>query len=247
MYSKADTHIHTTYSDGLMTPEEIVDFVAAETDLRVIAITDHDTAEGALLAWRYARQRYKDRLEVIIGQEVTTEEGDVVGLFIQATLPKFKTAAAAIQAIHAQGGLAIAVHPFAHWLLFGHMAGVSTKIAVLPFDGIETRNGFPANIPSNSLAAWFNRAHGQRLPTLGGSDSHAASTVGQTYTHFPGTTAADFFRAVEQNRVRAGGLCWGVRSGLRLLPTLATRGWPHHQQQKRASAKGMRPEFRVES
>ena len=49
MYSKADTHIHTTFSDGLFSPQELVEHVAVETDMAVIAITDHNTAEGALL------------------------------------------------------------------------------------------------------------------------------------------------------------------------------------------------------
>ncbi|MEZ4557647.1 MAG: hypothetical protein R2851_17670 [Caldilineaceae bacterium] len=49
MFSKADTHMHTTCSDGLVSPEELVDYVAAQTDLRIcIFVTDHDTAEGGL-------------------------------------------------------------------------------------------------------------------------------------------------------------------------------------------------------
>jgi predicted metal-dependent phosphoesterase TrpH len=238
MYSKADTHIHTTFSDGLMSPEEVVDFGATQTDLRVIAITDHDTAEGALLARQYA-QRYAGRLEVIVGQEVSTKEGDVVGLFLQTTLPKFKTAAAAIEAIHVQGGLAVAVHPFAHWFLFGHMKGVSRKILSLPFDGVEIRNGFPTNlISSNPLTTWLNRIQGQRLPALGGSDSHVSFTIGQPGTRFPGSTAADFRRAVETNQVQAKGLCWSLSSIARLIPTLARQGLPS-QQQKRSEAELM--------
>jgi len=102
MYSKADTHMHTTCSDGLMSPEDTVEIIASQTDLRVIAITDHDTAEGALVAHAYAKRRGLP-LEVIIGQEFSTVDGDVVGLFLKSTLPKFKTAAQAIDAIHTQG------------------------------------------------------------------------------------------------------------------------------------------------
>ena len=48
--NKADIHIHTTYSDGLMTPEEAVEYAATETELCVIAITDHDTIAGGVAA-----------------------------------------------------------------------------------------------------------------------------------------------------------------------------------------------------
>src|SRR5262245_25503666 len=88
LWSKADLHLHTTYSDGYMTPAETVEIIATQTPLKVIAITDHDTTEGAFLAQEYARQYYP-HLEVIIGQEVTTGEGDIIGLYLQSTLPRF--------------------------------------------------------------------------------------------------------------------------------------------------------------
>lgn len=49
-WSKADLHIHTTYSDGANSVVEIMEHIATRTDLRIIAITDHDTIAGALVA-----------------------------------------------------------------------------------------------------------------------------------------------------------------------------------------------------
>lgn len=227
MYSKADTHIHTTYSDGLMSPEETVDMIVAQTDLQVIAITDHGTAEGAFVARAYAL-RHAPRLEIIIGQEVSTDEGDVVGLFLKSTLPSFKTAAEAIAAIHARGGLAVAVHPFSRWATFANMHGVARKIFELPFDAVEVRNGFPTNLLSNPLTAWLNRHIGQNLPELGGSDSHVPFTAGQAMTLFPGRSAADLRRAIENGTVQAGGSLWKLSSLVRLLPVLAQRGLPRY-------------------
>jgi hypothetical protein len=230
MFSKADTHIHTTYSDGLMSPEEVVDYVAAQTDLAVIAITDHNTAEGAFIGQAYAR-RHVPHLEVIIGQEVSTQEGDVVGLFMTETLPCFETAAAAITAIHAQGGLAVAVHPCSRWVTLNNMKGVGTKIFELPFDGVESRNGFPANLISNPLTTWLNRYWGQKLPELGGSDSHVTFTIGQPCTQFPGRSAADLRRAIKQGQVRAQGHFWLPDSITRMIPLLLKRrGLPHYEQ-----------------
>ena len=228
MFSKADTHIHTTYSDGLLTPEETVDAIARATDLKVIAITDHDTAEGAFVAQAYARRHAPD-LEVIIGQEVTTDEGDVVGLFLKATLPRYKTAAEAVSAIHAQGGLAVAVHPYSRWTSLGLMQGVAHKIRELPFDAIEVRNGFPTNFISNPLTTWLNRRFGQNLPEMGGSDSHAPVTAGQPHTRFPGSSATDLRLAIEQGNVTAGGGLWNLSSLISLVPLLLTHGLPHHQ------------------
>jgi predicted metal-dependent phosphoesterase TrpH len=228
MYSKADTHIHTSYSDGFMSPEETVEIIVAQTDLRVIAITDHETTEGAWVAQAYAdRQRLP--LDIIIGQECSTREGDVVGLFLKSTLPSFKTAPEAIEAIHAQGGLAVAVHPFSQWSTLKNMRGLGSKIFGLPLDAVEARNGCPANFLSNPLTAWLNRSLGQNLPELGGSDSHAPFTAGQSFTWFPGHSATDLRRAIESGAVRPDGPLWTPRSLARLTPILLKQGLPHCQ------------------
>jgi predicted metal-dependent phosphoesterase TrpH len=111
--NKADIHIHTTYSDGLMTPEAVVEYAATETQLSVIAITDHDTIAGAVAARRYwqCNQRDLSHLDIIIGSEITSRDGDIVGLFLKEDVPAGLSAAETVQAIHAQSGLAIAVHP----------------------------------------------------------------------------------------------------------------------------------------
>ncbi|MBI1881698.1 MAG: PHP domain-containing protein [Chloroflexi bacterium] len=228
MYSKADTHMHTTYSDGLMSPEDTIEIIASQSDLRVIAITDHDTAEGAFVAQAYARRR-KLPLEVIIGQEFSTMDGDVVGLFLKSTLPHFKTAAQAIDAIHAQGGLAVAVHPFSRWATLNNMCGLGTKIFDLPLDGVEVRNGFPTNLLSNPLATWLNRHHGQNLSELGGSDSHAPFTAGQAFTWFEGRTADDLRWAIESGATRAGGGLWTPVNLARMIPMLLKQGLPHYE------------------
>jgi predicted metal-dependent phosphoesterase TrpH len=228
MYSKADTHLHTTCSDGLMSPEDTVEIIARQTDLRVIAITDHDTAEGALLAHVHAKRRGLP-LEVIVGQEFSTVDGDVVGLFLKSTLPKFKTAAQAIAAIHTQGGLAVAVHPFSHWSTLNYMCGLGMKIFELPLDGVEVRNGFPTNFLTNPLAERLLRRKGQNLAELGGSDSHVPFTAGQAFTWFEGQTASDLRWAIESGTTRAGGTLWTPLSLARMIPVLLERGLPHYE------------------
>lgn len=223
-HSRADTHIHTTFSDGMATPQQVVDYVVAKTDLRVIAITDHDSAEGALVAREYARSHALP-IDVIVGQEVTTHEGDVVGLFIRETLPAFRTALEAVLAIHQQGGLAVAVHPFSAKWTFGLMQGVASRIGDLPLDGVEVRNGFPTNLVANPYAIWYNRRRGQALSELGGSDSHAVETIGQAHTLFPGHTALDLRMAMERGRTQAAGPLWTPGALVRVAGQLAKGGF----------------------
>lgn len=71
---KADLHVHTTYSDGTAGVPDILARVAA-SDLRVVAITDHDTINGA----REARRLVRDfDIDVIVGEEVSTREGHLL-------------------------------------------------------------------------------------------------------------------------------------------------------------------------
>lgn len=231
IFHKADTHMHTSYSDGMASPEALVDYVVAKTDLKVIAITDHDTADGALVARDYAGRMGYD-LDVVIGQEVTTEQGDILGLFVRHTLPQFSTAVDAIDAIHRQGGLAIAAHPFSRWATWGQMHGVGKRLLTLPLDGVEVRNGFPLNLISNRITARANQRRTRPLSRLGGSDSHSVYTIGQPHTLFPGSSASDLRTAIMRGTTLPSGPLWTPWSLLRILPDLAKHGFPSSSAQK---------------
>ena len=86
---KADLHIHTTASDGLLSPAEVVQ-MAKQAGLAAIAITDHDTVAGITEAQEWAQ---KIQLEVVPGVEISTVEGQqevhVLGYYIDEQDPKF--------------------------------------------------------------------------------------------------------------------------------------------------------------
>ena len=66
---RADLHLHTTFSDGKLTPQQVVK-EAWKLNLRAIAITDHDTVDGVPLSLDEAK-KYSN-LEVIPGIELST-------------------------------------------------------------------------------------------------------------------------------------------------------------------------------
>lgn len=224
-WNKADLHLHTDYSDGMMSPAETVATIFQETDLRVIAITDHDTAEGALLARSFA-QRKGLRQEVVVGQEITTGQGDVLALYIEESLPRFSTAAEAIAAVHKLGGLAIAPHPFFLW--GWEMESVHFHIRTLPFDAIESRHGCPLSFVSNGMAHLVNHWFGQKLPELGNSDAHIPCAAGQAFTWFRGHTAAELRTAIETGAVCPGGSLWTPRTIWSMAKAVRRHGWPEY-------------------
>lgn len=201
---RADLHLHTTYSDGAPTVPELLDAVAARGDLAVIAVTDHDTIAGATLARDLAAGgRYP--FEVVVGEEITSREGHIVGLFLDAPIAPGQSAAATVAAVHAQGGLAFAAHPFFRdrpRRARRTMDGVGALAARLPFDAIEVANSTPflewANLRARRCAA----RHG--IPAIGASDAHIVAAIGKAFTRFPGRSAADLRRAIRAGTIRAG-------------------------------------------
>jgi hypothetical protein len=204
--SKADIHIHTTFSDGLNEPEDVVNYVVSHTDLSVIAITDHNTIDGARSAYAYWQKHRAefDGLEIIKGVEISSSDGHILGLFLEEDIPRNMSPADTVAAIHEQGGLAIAAHPFTHLLPFTDFHGIGRRIAHLPLDGVEERSSVPTEIYANVMTAVYNRRHANHA-TLGSSDAHYLTMIGKTYTLFSGQTARDFRQAVEQKQVKAGG------------------------------------------
>ncbi|MEM6282776.1 MAG: PHP-associated domain-containing protein [Chloroflexota bacterium] len=208
-YSKADFHMHTTCSDGLMSPEALVEYVAANTDLTVIAVTDHETIEGSLIAKAYAEHFAGDfnGLEVITGSEIRSADGEILALYIYEDVPPGLSGEETIARIHAQGGLAIAAHPYSFFFaMLGKvgMVGAQDRIANLPFDAVEVINGTPTEIFTNPYTRWRNRQWANR-PESGGSDSHYIRSLGATYTWFPGSSAADLRHALETGQIKPGG------------------------------------------
>ena len=111
-WSKADLHIHSNHSDGLASVPDIMEYVATQTDLKVIAITDHNTIEGALFA-KSLEDMYPG-FEVVVGEEITSKWGHILGLFLTEEVPPGLSAVETIARINEQGGVAIIAHPFAN-------------------------------------------------------------------------------------------------------------------------------------
>lgn len=91
---KSDLHIHTFYSDGVFSPEKIVD-TAIDVGLQVIALTDHDNILSYQVAKDYLKKENKeDKLEIIQGIEVNTlyknYEVHILGYFMDVNNSDFQ-------------------------------------------------------------------------------------------------------------------------------------------------------------
>jgi predicted metal-dependent phosphoesterase TrpH len=99
--------MHTNHSHDCATDvEALLDHCIAE-GLGAIAITDHNEVSGGLAAAAMDKP-----ITVIVGEEVKTSQGEVIGLFLHERIERGMSMAQTIAAIHDQGGLVYMPHPF---------------------------------------------------------------------------------------------------------------------------------------
>jgi predicted metal-dependent phosphoesterase TrpH len=199
---RADLHLHTLASDGLIGARDLVDFVEAETDLDVIAVTDHDETSAAHEAREWAARRGY-RVQVIPGVEVTTRDGHLLALFVEERPPALQSLQRTAEWVREHNGVCLAPHPFTRWthsLSTRAMAGVVDSDLVA---GVEVLNSSLAGRASRPHALAWARKHG--LAQIGASDAHMVAMLGLARTRFPGRTPDELRAAIEQRTTWAEG------------------------------------------
>ncbi len=200
---KIDLHVHTCYSyDGFTTLREVI-LYAKRRGLNGVAVTDHNTIEGALKLHRKNKP-----IIVIPGIEVSTSHGHVLALNVTELIPKGLTVQETIERIHDAGGIAIAAHPFT----LGKLGiGWETNSS---FDAIEVINSasFPfffSVFMSKKLANYL------KLPQTGGSDAHHPCEIGQAYTEVEAESDVEnIIESIRKGRTKPRGkpLSWVMRA-----------------------------------
>jgi len=203
--SAAEIHCHTLASDGMATSIEVVEG-AKKLGLSVVCITDHDTVPNDIDA---AIERGAELdVGVVRGQEITTRlkplAGDsgvhILGLFLERSVREHMTIPETVDAIHDEGGLAIIPHPFSVWY-FASMWPKRLReiLETHRFDGIEMRHRVGLRRGGWGELDKFYAENREALgASLGAGDSHHGYfDLGSWLTLFPGTSAADLRKAIE--------------------------------------------------
>ena len=161
-----DVHMHTHYSyDSLLTPKDLIK-TAAKRGLSTVIVTDHNTTKGGFACVKAVKNMTLD-LTVFVGNEIKTEHGDVIGLFLHEEI-KSHLYHDVIDEINAQDGIVYLPHPFASYT---HIQDMDlSRIQVL-----EAYNGRHSRV-ENEKALGFGRQLG--IPVLGGSDAHIGYEIG---------------------------------------------------------------------
>ena len=192
----ADFHIHTRFSrDSILTEETFIE-KAIERGLTHVAITNHNNVEGAIAVRdKVAELGLADQLTVILGEEVSTADGEVVGLFLSKTIPRGLSANETADEIHRQGGLVSIPHPFDPFRGSHIKEGPLRNLAEAgKIDAVETFNCRVTLQRHNQEAAEF--AHRYGIPGIAASDSHSSFEVAMAFNALPVFENADELKAV---------------------------------------------------
>ncbi|MEM0050169.1 MAG: CehA/McbA family metallohydrolase [Candidatus Bathyarchaeia archaeon] len=176
---KIDLHVHTCYSEDSNVSLRDLFAEIRRKGLDGVAITDHNTIEGSLEAFKMVSGFERERRPIIIpGIEVSTRGGHIIGLNITEPIPKGLSVEETVERIHESGGIAIAAHPRA---FFKDGIKLSPRILSFGLDAIEVINSsfFPFKL---HVTACEKFAKKYNLPQTAGSDSHMVETVGLAYT-----------------------------------------------------------------
>jgi predicted metal-dependent phosphoesterase TrpH len=193
---RADLHIHTVASDGTAGVVEILDHVERNTELDVVAITDHERIDAAVAARAMARDRGL-RFEVVVGEEVTTLGGHLLALWLEQPVKPFRTMRTTIAEIHDRGGIAIPAHPLVPYPLCAQGWVLRRLLADEPRyrpDGLEAFNPTTLGKPWHSRVVRFAEQHD--VARVGNSDAHDLASIGIGYTTFAGRSGDDLRAAI---------------------------------------------------
>lgn len=186
---KVELHSHTLYSRDSVTPLETVIRTCQRNSIDRIAITDHNTAAGALALAKLAPDL------IIVGEEIMTTQGELLAFFMRETIPPGLTPTETIKRLRDQGAVISVSHPYDR-LRKGAWKEADLLKIIDQVDALEIFNSRCLYSEDNAKALALAKAHGK--PGTVGSDAHIPYELGRaTLQMQPFEGNSDFFEALK--------------------------------------------------
>lgn len=175
---RVDMHMHTMYSgDAVTTLDEVAERVES-TRIDVLCVTDHNSVKGAVAAVE------RDvGCRVVIGEELRTTQGEIIGLFLNDHVPTGLTPHEAATRIRDQGALVYVPHPFDPMRRPLHTEAIDELVADGLVDAFEVFNAKVGLRSLNDRAASYAAEHD--LAAGAGSDAHDPAALGAAFVTMP--------------------------------------------------------------
>lgn len=208
---RIDLHCHSEASPDCSSPFDEIPDRCVEKGITLQAITDHNTIWGAQKLRDAVLARNDLPLSIIVGEEISTTDGELVGLFLNEPIPGGMTPEETVAAIKAQGGLVLLPHgfdPLKRW----HLRMEARQRIRTTIDIVETFNSRISRLRWNRAAVRWAEEFG--VPMSAGSDAHTIADIGNAWTEVP-------LRPVNSTGELLAALHEGVPMGVWTHPVIA--------------------------
>ena len=198
MKLRCDLHSHSNYSrDSLISPEAYI-AGCVRKGITCAAVTDHNEIAGAF-AIRDLAARREAPLKIIVGEEVKTAEGEIIGLFLKELVPRGMSPEDTVRAIHEQGAIVTIPHPYDVFRRSVIRRDALERIV----DSVDAVEGFNCR---NILARHDERAQAiarrAGKPLTAGTDAHSPVELGGVYVEMNEfDTPAEFLTALDTGTI----------------------------------------------
>ncbi|OIO90206.1 MAG: hypothetical protein AUK03_13400 [Anaerolineae bacterium CG2_30_64_16] len=174
---RVDLHTHTRFSPDSLTGPAALIARAREVGIDRLAVTDHNTIEGALVAKQLAPDL------IIVGQEIDTAAGgELIAYFLQERVPPGLSLDETIHRLRAQGAVISISHPVDRYR--NSALGERHTLEIIDrVDALEVFNARCLSAADNEHAAALAARHGKAITA--GSDAHTLGEVGRAYLTVP--------------------------------------------------------------
>jgi len=183
---KIDLHCHTEASADCSTPLVLFPARCRKRGVWVQAITDHNEIWGAQKLQEMVEEEEIKKagfpLTIIVGEEVSTTHGEIIGLFLKEKVPAGMSPKETVIAIKEQGGLALLPHgfdPLKRWRL----QPTALETVADEIDIVETFNARISQLRWNQAAVDWSKLHD--VPMSAGSDAHTLADIGSAWVEVP--------------------------------------------------------------
>ena len=176
-----ETHVHTKYSHDSLLPFWLLYLKCRLCGIDYIAITEHNNIDGAVAFKDYCRKR-GNKVNVIVGEEIMSQSGEIIGLFLSKPIVSGLSAKKTIEKIVEQNGIVYIPHPYdlKRYRTVLKEEHINENLELI--DCIECHNG--RNISLDYSKRQCEIAEKYKILKIIGSDAHTFFEIGRNYMVF---------------------------------------------------------------
>lgn len=184
---RAEFHTHTRFSKDSILNKFFILFMLKLKKIKLIAITDHNEVKGAI---KYQKFLKKFNIDVIVGEEVMTDSGEIIGLFLNKKIEPFQSPELTVKQIKEQNGIVYLPHPYdekRYKTVLKEEKQIKLKDEI---DFIEIHNG--RNISEKYSDKQKDIQQKLMITPIIGSDAHTFIELGRNYIEIEYKNIEDF-------------------------------------------------------